>query len=454
MSSYFKPLESPSPVLIRNARFILTEKGVVHKKSVLIKDRRIIEIDKEDPIKRKFGRPEEVIDASKCLVMPGLINTHSHIAMSLFRGYAEELRLLDWLENKIWPAEKKLKPWHIEIGAALSVAEMLLSGTTSVVSMYFYNKSGSEADAVNNLGMRGALSHGIVEWAREKDIVKTKEFVRTWHGKDKGRIRIETAPHAPYTCSPDLLKEIEEVRADLNTSHGREYRILNTIHTAESKEETKEIKKNFGVTATKGVATYLKSLQALTKETIAAHCIHLTENDFNSFKSSGASISSCPVSNLKIGMGVADLPKAISHGINVSLGTDGPASNNSLDMFETMKLSSLLQKGIRNDATLMKARHTLELATIAGAKALHQEKEIGSIRVGKRADLVVLQLSEMHSTPIFDPYSHIIYSAKSSDVRDVLIDGRIIVRNREVLSLNKTELLDNFNEVTSELNLK
>ncbi|MHB8567006.1 MAG: amidohydrolase family protein [Nitrososphaerales archaeon] len=440
IKNYVTDLPKPNRVLIKDAKFLITEEGQVRNQSLLVDDRKILAIGDHSLLNSKFGPAEVVIDASKSIVMPGFVNNHSHIAMSLLRGYAEDLPLLNWLNDKVWPAEAKLTPEDIYLGAVAGCAEALLSGTTSITSVYFYDERGSEPEALYDTGVRGILAHGVFDWTREVAVKKTKEMVSAYHGKDQGRIRIATSPHAPYTCSPELLKEIEDLRSDLNQKSGNEYRVMNTLHVAEARTEAKEIESKYEVSVKDGIASYLDSLGVLTDETIAAHCIHLTQNDIESFNRSGASIASCPISNLKVGMGMADLPKIISNEITLSLGTDGPASNNTLDMFETVKMTSLLSKGLMGDTTLMGSRTCFELATLGGARSMHQQSETGSLVVGKRADIVVLDISDPHSSPLYDPYSHIVYSANSHDVKDVLIDGRILVKDRKIATVDLEKL--------------
>ncbi len=439
-SSYIRPLPTSHSVLIEDAKIVLTPSGPIRNASILMAERKIRALGEKAEIKKEHGGWEESIDARDCIAMPGLVNTHSHIAMSLLRGLAEDLPLLKWLQDRIWPLEAKLKPEQIELGAVVGAVEALCSGTTTLTSVYFYDKSGSEASALFDLGMRGFLAHGVFDWTEDSALKKTEEFVEEWHGKDEGRIRILTSPHAPYSCGPELLKKIETLRQRLNEIHGKEYPILNTLHVAEAKTETKEIESKYRVPADKGVASYLDSLGVLNSDTVAAHCIHLTDGDYSAFKKTGASIASCPISNLKVGMGVADLPRAISEGLTVGLGTDGPASNNTLDMFETIKMASLLPKGLKGDTTLMSAKDTLDLATLGGARALHEEKEIGCLAQGMRGDIVLLDLSKISALPFYDPYHHIVYSARAGDVRDVFVDGRQIVKNREALSVDLDKL--------------
>ncbi len=450
-SSYIRPLPSPHSLLIEDAKVVLTPSGPIRHASILISERKIRAIGDKSEIKREHGSWDESIDAKDCVAMPGLVNIHSHIAMSLLRGLAEDLPLLNWLQDRIWPLEAKLKPEHIELGAAVGAAEALLSGTTTLASVYFYDKSGNEASSLFDVGMRGFLAHGVFDWTAEKSLKKTEEFVEEWHGKDEGRIRVATSPHAPYSCSPDLLKTIESLRQNLNESHGKEYRILNTLHVAEARTEAKEIESKYNVKVGGGVAAYLDSIGVFNGDTIAAHCIHLTELDYATFRRTRASIASCPISNLKVGMGVADLPRALAEGVTVGLGTDGPASNNTLDMFETIKMASLLPKGLKGDTTLMSAKDTFDLATAGGARALHEEDEIGGLALGMKGDVVLLDLNSISALPFYDPYHHIVYSARSSDVRDVFVDGRQILKDRQIQSIDIEKLRQKVNSAVAEI---
>ncbi|MHB1909496.1 MAG: amidohydrolase family protein [Nitrososphaerales archaeon] len=444
------PLPKRQVLLIKNAKAILAEQASPAD-GIAIIDGVIQCIANTADLRRQFGKFDEEIDATNCLVVPGFVNNHSHVAMSLLRGLAEDLPLLDWLKNRIWPLEAKLKPWHIEVGALLGSAEALLSGTTTITSIYFYDPSGSEASAALATGIRGVFAHGVFDWTEEKALAATRAYVEHFHGKDSGRIRIATSPHAPYSCSPKLLKTIEDLRQNLNLQFGKTYPVLNTIHVAEARTEPKDIEKKYGVDVSKGVVYYLHSLGVIGPETIAAHCIHLTEHDYVALQKSQTTIASCPVSNLKVGMGVANLQKALSHNILVSLGTDGPASNNTLDMFETCKVASLLAKGLSGDTTALSSRESFSLGTINGARSLHQNNEIGSLREGKRADIVILDLSSANAIPYFDPYNYLVYSAKSSDVRDVIVDGRILVRNRALLTVDLEKLASKVSQAVSEI---
>jgi 5-methylthioadenosine/S-adenosylhomocysteine deaminase len=454
MASYYRRLPQPSTILIRNPRFIITEYGVATNSSILVEDRRIRMIASEGEIRKICKERLETIDASGCLVIPGLVDTHSHLAMSLLRGYAEDLPLMSWLKERIWPAEAKLRPEHIELGATLGAAEMATSGITSAVSMYFYDKAGSEASAMYRVGIRGIATHSVFEWTKGDALQKTEAMVKEWHGRDEGRIRVATSPHAPYTCGPQLLKDIEAKRQELNEKYGSEYRILNTTHVAETSTEADEIKATYGVSAKDGIAVYLDGLGAINNETIAAHAVHLSDLDMKVFKRRSASIASCPLSNLKLGAGIAGISKCMAAGINVSLGTDGAASSNLLDMFEAMKIASLLQKDASGDLTVMNAKQSFESATINGAKAMHQESAIGGLKEGKRADIVIMALKSPNAIPVYNPYSYLAFSAKSGDVRDVIVDGRVIVRDGVLLTVDIDKLGLEVESAAEELGLK
>ncbi|MCL5068345.1 MAG: amidohydrolase family protein, partial [Thaumarchaeota archaeon] len=288
MNSLVRKLPEPTSILIRNARFVLTNDGYVSSKSIFIQDRKIVDIGESEELVRKYGTPQDIIEADSCIVAPGLVNNHSHIAMSLLRGFAEDLPLLSWLRDKIWPAEAKLQPQDIYLGALIGCIESLLAGTTTITSIYFYSEHGSEAHAVSESGLRGVLAHGVFEWTAKEALAKTEEFVKHWHGHDEGRVRIATSPHAPYSCSPDLLKEIEDLRVSLNQRYGNEHRVLNTLHVSEARNERKEIEERYKISVKDGVARYLDGLGVLNAETICAHSIHLTDDDFASMKRTGA----------------------------------------------------------------------------------------------------------------------------------------------------------------------
>jgi 5-methylthioadenosine/S-adenosylhomocysteine deaminase len=453
--SYVLPLPRPSSILIKDASYVLTEDGPRNDLSLFVRDRRIVALAEDaNSLTLQFGAAEEVIDARKLLVIPGFVNNHTHLAMTLLRGYAEDLPLMSWLSEKIWPAEARLEPDDIYLGAVAGAAEALLSGTTTLNSAYFYNTGGSEAEALLDVGPRAVVAHGFFDWTSEGSFARAGEMIFKYHGADEARIRCAVGPHSPYSCSPGLLKDIESFRARIEGEAGNGFPMLNEIHVAEAGEEAREVERKYGVTVRKGVLSYLDTLGVLNERTVAADCIHLTEEDVAALKSSRASVASCPISNLKVGMGVANLPRLISNGVTVSLGTDGPASNNTLDMFETAKMASLLPKGLQNDTTLMNSRQTFEIATLGGATSLGQRSEIGSIAPGKRADIVTVNLSNAHSFPFYEPYSHLIFTARAHDVRDVIVDGRLLVRNRRLLTVDIDELQKRIDERVLALGLK
>jgi 5-methylthioadenosine/S-adenosylhomocysteine deaminase len=449
--SCFKRLDKPRDILIENARIVITPDGRSERTSIFISDRKIVALGVKSELKRKYGRPDAIIDASNSLVIPGFVNNHSHIAMALLRGLAEDLPLFNWLRDKVWPIEAKLKPWQIEVGAILGATEALLSGTTTINTNYIYDTEASEASALEFIGMRGLITHGIFDWTEEKSLGLTEDLTANHHGKDDGRIRTATSPHSAYSCSPELLKKIHALKGKLNAKYGRKYPVLCTIHAAESSAEAEEIKAKYGIDAKLGVIKYLQSIGFLDSQTICAHSIHLTEDDYKAYASTRASFASCPISNLKVGVGIADLPRALSEGITVSLGTDGPASNNTLDMFETMKMASLLAKGLKGDTTQVTSRQAFKIATEGGARSLWQEDEIGKIAVGYRADIVLLDLSGISALPFYDPYNYLAFAARSGDVTDVLVDGRILVRNRKIQTVDVERLRERVSSAVSEI---
>lgn len=444
-------MEKPRDVLVENARTAITPDGPVENASILISDRKIVVIGDKSEIRKKYGKSDLVIDASNSLVMPGFVNNHSHIAMALLRGLAEDLPLFNWLRDKVWPIEAKLKPWQIEVGAILGATESLLCGTTTINTNYIYAAEASEASALESIGMRGLISHGIFDWTEEKSLRLTEDLVAHYHGNDDGRIRIATSPHSAYSCSPELLKKIHFLKEKLNQKYGRKYSVLCTIHAAESSAEAEQIKHKYGVDAKRGVIKYLESIGFLDSDTICAHSIHLTQEDYKAYSATRASIASCPISNLKVGVGVADLPRAISEGITVSLGTDGPASNNTLDMFETTKIASLLAKGLKGDTTQLTSRQSFLLATEGGARSIRQEGEIGRLAVGSKADVILVDLSNISALPFYDPYNYLVFAAQFGDVTDVLVDGRIIVRNHAIQTVNLEKLRERVSSAVSEI---
>jgi len=429
-------------LLIRNADWIATQnekREVIRNASILIRDGVITEIG------NRVQSADAEIDGKGKIALPGLINTHTHLSMTLFRGFADDMLLQDWLQKKIWPLEAKHTDETCYFGALLGSAEMIMSGTTTLMDMYFHMDK--VAKAVNESGLRGFLSHGLIDFfdqakARlEQDSTrKFFDFVRTLANP---RIRFAVGPHAPYTCSEEMLLWAKEF-AEKNGA-------IVHIHVAETRREQADFQKQHGMR----VVEYLDKIGALSKNMLAAHCAWLTKSEIRLLGKAGVSVAHCPVSNMKIATGgVAALPEMFEEGLAVGLGTDSASSNNTLDMFETMKVCALLQKAHRWDPTVLNAQKALDLATIDGARALGVQKEIGSIEAGKRADIILIDARAPNMVPIHGKdtvISDLVYSVSAANVDTTIVDGHVLMQNREIKSLNMDEILPKAQELALQM---
>ncbi|MGQ9506677.1 MAG: amidohydrolase [Candidatus Bathycorpusculaceae bacterium] len=425
-------------ILIQNGTILTMHNGkVIRQGAVAIEEETIVDVGKTSKLKRKYGRGYEKIDAKNKIVMPGFVNTHQHAAMSLLRGYADDLPLQEWLEKWIWPIEKHMTAHDIYVGALLTAVESIMGGTTTVNTMYHYTPEENEAKAFADAGLRGVIGHVCFSWRKEEDRKALWDLAKNWHNQEKGLIRVSVDPHAPYTVDPEYMKELKTLREDLSEKFGSENAlIIWHTHVAETSDEKEKIRKTFNIQIKKGVIAYLDSLGVLNEKVIAAHCVAVTDEDIKIMKKRGVKVSHNPISNLKLASGISPIPKMLKEGVTVSLGTDSPCSNNTTDMFENMKTTAILHKGINKNPTLLPAEKTLEMATIHGAKALSWDKEIGSIAVGKKADLIIINLKKPHLSPLHNETSHMVYAAKASDVETVIINGKIIMENRTFKTLN------------------
>ncbi len=375
----------------------------------------------------------EVIDCSNCLIMPGLVNAHTHAAMSLLRGLADDLPLDKWLNQCIFPSEAKhVGPEFVRLGTALSAVEMALSGTTTFADGYFFMEKAAEATA--EVGLRAVLAQGILDVPSPdtpNPAAWEERIERFLADFPKNSL---TTPalfcHSPYLCGPDTLRRAKKLAAD----HG----ILLFSHVAETRWEVEEIKSRFGKTPLQHVS----DLGILDQHFVAVHCVHLSEHEKDLLADSKAGVVHCPESNMKLASGACPSWDLVKRGAAVAIGTDGPASNNNLDLFEEMRSAALMAKLITGDPEALDARSVLRMATIQGARALGLDDRIGSLEPGKLADLIVIDLDQPHLTPMFDPVSHLVYCARGSDVRDVIVDGGIVVRNGKVLTIDYKELAE------------
>lgn len=384
------------------------------------------EIGKRYDAKQRLDRPDAIL-------APGLVNTHTHAPMSLFRGIADDMRLQDWLEKFIFPAEaKNVTPEFVRAGTRLACLEMLLSGTTTYTDMYYFEEV--VAAATKECGMRGVLGQTIIQFpvpdakTPAEGLRRAESFIRTY--REDPLITPAVAPHALYTNSDETLRHS---RALANRS-----KVPLLIHLSETKRENQETLAKRGMTPT----ALLDSIGVWNGRSLAAHGVWLDEADLQILRKRNAGIAHCPSSNMKLASGVAPVPRMLKLDIAVGLGPDGPAgSNNDFNMFEEMDLAAKLAKVTTGDPEALPATAVFEMATIGGARALGMEGEIGSIASGKRADLITISINGPHTLPMYNVYSQLVYALKGSDVRDVLIDGKLVVRERGVLTLDSRAVL-------------
>ncbi|MEG2338634.1 MAG: amidohydrolase [Clostridium sp.] len=423
-------------ILIKNTSIITVNKEneVLNNTDIGIDNGKIVFIGENSDFKA-----DKIIDGSEKVAMPGLINAHTHIPMSLLRNYANDLPLFQWLSEKIWPIEGKFTEDHIYWGSMLSIAEMIKTGTTTFNDMYFFMED--MAKAVEKTGIRASLSRGMMGESAEGDdrFNELRSLYNNYNGACNGRIRVMAGPHAPYTCSDEYLASVMEIADELN--------IPLHIHLSESKGEVEDSYSSKGVSP----IAHMENLGLFNRKTVAAHCVHLTEEDIDILKKHNVSVAYNPGSNLKLGNGFAPICSMIDKGVNVALGTDGASSNNNQNMFEEMNLASIINKSVTGDTTKVPAMKAIEMATINGARALGIEDSVGSIEVGKNADIILIDMEKPHLYPQLDAASSIVYSAQGSDVSDVLVDGNILMENYKLTTIDFKEVKENILRLTSTL---
>ncbi len=374
---------------------------------------------------------QKKIDAREGLILPGLINGHTHAAMSLFRGLADDLPLMEWLNKYIFPLEKRMDGDFVYTGTMLACAEMILSGTTTFCDMYVFE--GEVAKAAREAGMRCLVGEVLYDFPSpnygpiEKGFEYTESLIKKWQGDPIVSIAIE--PHSLFTCGPDLLTAANVLAL--------EYGVPLVIHLAETRSEVAELKERYG----KDPIEHLHSLGLLGPHLIADHCVHLDSRAIRMMAEHGVKVIHNPESNMKLACGVAPVPEMLRHGVTVGLGTDGCASNNNLDLLAEMDTAAKLHKVHNMDPTLMDALTVLKMATIEGARALGLDRVTGSLKVGKKADVIVVDTQRPHLTPMYSPYSHLVYSARGNDVVHSIINGRHVMEDRRLLTLNLDEVM-------------
>lgn len=380
---------------------------------------------------------DEVIDAKGNYLLPGLVNTHGHLSMSLLRGYADDLPLKNWLEEKMWPVEAQFTKEHAKWGAYLSIIEMMKTGTTTFVDMY--DNMDEIAMATDISGIRARLCRGMIGLVPE-DVQQLKledgaAFAKNWNNQANGRITTMMSPHAPYTCPPNFIEKIVDKAVELD--------LPMHIHMSETLAEVEQNEKDYGARPVK----HLEKLGVFNRPTLVAHAVHVNDEEMDILAKYDVKVSHNIISNLKLASGVAPVPRMLEKGITVSLGTDSSASNNNLDLFEELKQVAILHKGVQNNSTVIPADVALRMATLHGAEAIWLEDQVGSLEVGKEADFIILDTNQVFYHPKHDPISHVVYSASGRDVKDVYVQGKQIVKDRECLTVDEEKVIFEVNRV-------
>lgn len=417
-------------ILIKNCNLISmdsTREKIEYNIDILIKDNKIFKIGRNLNIDNDNTK---VIDATNNYILPGFINTHSHIPMSIFRESSDGYITQDWLEKKIWPIEDKLTDEDIYNASLLSCIEMIKTGTTTVNDHYF--STSNIINAILKSGMRAEVTRVMMDVDNNLSgrYQELNDLIKNYLNKYE-TLSINVGIHGLYTASKDcVIKAIELAK---------KYNLNVHMHFCENFKERIDIENNYNE---KNISNIIKTYFNNTNN-IFAHCVKLSDGDIKTFKDLNINVSHCPISNLKLGCGIANIPKMLENGINVSLGTDGQGSGCNLDMFETLKFTGLLQKGINENPMLLPAYDILKMATINGAKALNKENLIGSIKENKLADLIILDLSDILLQPINDIFADIVYNAKGSNVITTIINGKIVMENRHLNNLDEATVITN-----------
>ncbi|MBN2892956.1 MAG: amidohydrolase [Bacteroidales bacterium] len=433
-------------LIIKNGLVVTINKEgqIIEDGAVAIKDDSIIAIGNSNQIMDQYFA-DQVIDAKDKIVMPGFVNSHTHLAMTVFRGMADDIKLTDWLHKYIFPAEKKhVSRKMVEVGTSLAVAEMIHGGTTCFNDMYYYQDV--TAEIATEFGIRGIVSEGLIDFPvpnspTPKDGMEFSAKMIEKHKKNP-LIDFGIAVHAPYSCSENLMIDAKKI-ADY-------YDVNYHIHVAETKWEFDKMIAEQGKTPVQ----YLDSLGILSDNVIAAHGVWLTDEDIKIVAEKGVGIAHNPVCNMKISSGAARIPELFAVNAKVGLGTDGVASNNNLNMIQEMNTMAMLHKFNKMDPTVFSAEKVVRTATIGSAEVLRKDKEIGSLEVGKKADIILIETNLPNVTPIFNVYSSIVYSMLGNEVTDVIINGKQIMRNNILLTINENSIKHNAREFSKNINLQ
>jgi 5-methylthioadenosine/S-adenosylhomocysteine deaminase len=414
--------------------------------AVAVQDDKIIAVGPSSDLKNQYSSREE-IDCQGNVIMPGLVNAHTHVAMNLLRGLADDLRLDVWLQGYIMPVEREfVTPNFVHLGTSLACAELIQSGVTSFADMYYFEDEVAAAAA--EAGMRAVCGQTILKFPSpdadtyEKALKASEKFIQKW--QNHPLITPAIAPHAPYTTTESILQSATEM--------AQRYNVPLHIHISETAQEVSDSIRDRSMP----VVPYVKKQRILDSKVIAAHCVHIDEGEMHTLRHHGTGVAHNPTSNLKLSSGIAPINRMLELGLTVGIGTDGVSSNNDLDMFEEIRLTAFLAKGSSGDPTVVPAKTALNMATRMGAEAVHLADQTGSLEIGKKADLILLDIHNLHNSPHFrnDPdriYAQIVYAAKSTDVRDVMVNGKWLMRNRELLTIDIEPLLQEAQKLAGEI---
>src|SRR2546421_7074360 len=429
-------------ILIKNASLVtMDENNSIVEGDLLIRGSRIVSVGEAT------NSADVVIDASGCAVLPGFVQTHVHLCQTLFRGAADDLALIDWLKKRVWPMEAAHNGESARASARLGVAEMIKGGTTCALTMETVNHTLEAFRVVEETGFRATIGKCMRDTGddvpdalheeTESSIRESLALLDEWHGRASGRIRYCFAPRFAVSCTRELLEQVAQL--------ARKRGVMIHTHASENRTEIEMVERETG----QRNITYLNSLGITGQHVALAHCVHLDDTELEILASTGTHVAHCPSSNLKLGSGIAPIKEMLERGISVSLGADGAPCNNRLDMFTEMRTATLLQK-VSHGAETLPAQRALRLATIDGARAVGLKQEIGSLEAGKRADVMIVNLDCLHSSPRpADITSAIVYSTQASDVQTVIIDGRVMMRDRELLTMNEPEVIEEANRESS-----
>src|SRR2546422_5372101 len=431
-------------ILVKDGTIVtMDENNSIARGDVLIRDGRIAEIADEidDTV-------NEVIQAHGCAVLPGFVQTHIHLCQTLFRGAADDLALIDWLKKRVWPMEAAHTKESIRVSARLGIAELIKGGTTCALTMETVRHTEEVLRVVEENGFRATVGKCMMDKGDEvppelheatrESIRESVELIESWHGRADGRVRCCFAPRFAVSCTRELLTEVSEL--------ARHHQVMIHTHASENKSECEIVERESGL---RNVA-YLDSLGISGAHVVLAHCIHLDDEEMETLARTKTNVAHCPSSNLKLGSGLARVAEMLARKIPVSLGADGAACNNRLDMFTEMRTAALLQK-LAHGPEVLSAAQVLRMATIDGARALGLDNEIGSLEVGKRADVIVVDLNQLHSSPKQDVISSLVYSAQPSDVRVTIINGRVVMRDGELITMDESVVIEEANREANAL---